>query len=139
MNWKRYTRVLNVSDFLRNLSRRADEKKMEVQNGDKMEVLNENKTKICKEVPCSKQPSAIPEYIFKLGRGLLSVLLIWLVGWFGFSHAWIVASYVVYVFWCQKKKQRQQKWHATRYFSDYENLKSLKNLPSWVCERLFFV
>jgi len=122
---------LNVSSYfvgrLRKFSQRTEGKEMAEVTDD------ETQTKVPKQASDTKQPSAVSEYLFKLGRGLLSVLLIWLVGWFGFSHAWIVASYVLYVFWCQKKQQRQQKWLATRYFSDYENLKSLKNLPSWIC------
>jgi len=74
----------------------------------------------------------LTEYIFKLGRGLLSVLMIWLVGWFGFSYSWILAAYVVYVFWSKKKTERAKKWNTLRFFSDYNNLKRIKNLPSWV-------
>ena len=70
--------------------------------------------------------------VVQFAQGLLCVVLIWFVGWLGLSNAWIIASYAVFVFWKKKKEQREEKWQAMRFFADYDNLKTMKNLPSWV-------
>ena len=80
----------------------------------------------------NKKNEEISKAVIQFAHGLLCVVLIWLVGWFGFSNAWIIASYVLYVFWSKKKKAREEQWQAIRFFSDYNNLKNTKNLPSWV-------
>lgn len=80
----------------------------------------------------NKKNEEISKAVIQFAQGLLCVVLIWLVGWFGFSNAWIIASYVLYVFWSKRKKAREEQWQAIRFFSDYDNLKNTKNLPSWV-------
>lgn len=83
--------------------------------------------------PKKQYPAGIPDHILKFGRSLMGVLMIWLLGYYGVSHAWVIAGYVVYVFWCKKIADRKKKWKELRFFSDYENLKNLENIPSWLC------
>ena len=101
------------------------------QNGEQDEE-ERTSSNMKKKANTTYNETQITEYIIKFGRGLLAILMVWLTGWFGFSHAWILGAYVIYVFWSKKKAERAKKWDALRFFSDYDNLKKVKHLPSWV-------
>lgn len=81
----------------------------------------------------ANQQDELSDSVIQFGQGLLCVVLIWFVGWLGLSNAWIIASYAVFMFWKKKRSQREEKWKAMRFFSDYENLRNMENLPSWLC------
>lgn len=82
-----------------------------------------------------RREQEIKEFVIKTGRQALAVLTIWLVGWFGFSYAWILGSLFVFLWWRRDRKAKKAKLNALRAITcDEKNvLQQLKNLPSWVC------
>jgi len=37
------------------------------------------------------------------------------------------------VFWAKKKAERKKTWRELQFYSNFENIKNLKNVPEWLC------
>ena len=85
--------------------------------------------------PAKKTELAILNFVLKYLRLVGGALLIWFMGWLGFSYVYIVCGFFVYVLWRMNQDERKSRRDAFREATEKEQQvveARMEDLPSWV-------
>lgn len=99
------------------------------------EVQDEKKEATTEEEKKKPLDLAILKFVMKYVKFVGAALLIWFMGWMGFSYVWVAIALFLGVLWKMNKEDKKKKMAGFKKATENEQeaiIARMEDLPSWV-------